>query len=389
MSTWTEGEVLQLKKHGNAHTRNVWLANAPPVGTGGRPKEGDDINIFKRFVVDAYEHKRYYVEAGSNNSPPSVPNNDTRNLETRMNTQQKSVHDSNGTADKWSASSTAAFSENTSRSNGASSKIESVLPPVPAQPPVDLLDFGAFDESPTDLANTSSGTGAVGVNDFFSTPSAQDAVEVLDLFSSENVTNTATIIDREFGEFIQADQGPNTQAPTIVGGFDPFNSTNVPMSTSNDILPPMKPSNMDRNQNSSHSFDPFSSAYQPSNHIQNSMGQTQNFNMPGNTTNFHAGTNASNGMQKIDMFSQANNSLLVTQVPNMMNNHGYTQQNINLSQQMKSNTQNSFGMTNFNIMQHNLNVQGNNISKTFSSQPINGNAMAEEKKTDPFAGLGF
>lgn len=387
MSTWTEGEVLQLKKHGNAHARKVWLAKAPPVGTGGRPKEGDDINIFKSFVVDVYEHKRYYVEAGSNNSPPSVPNNDTRNVETKMNLQQQKFHASNGTTVKWSASSTAAFSENTSQTNGASSKIESVLPPVPAQPPVDLLDFGAFDENPTDLANTSSRTGAVGMDDFFSAPSAQNAVEVLDLFSSESVTNTAsTIIDKEFGEFTQANQGPNTQAPTKVGDFDPFNSTNVPMSTSNDFLPPIKPANMRQHQNISHSFDPFSSAYQPSNHNQNSLGQTQNFNMPGNTTNFHAGTNASKGMQNINMFSQANSNL---QVPTMMNNYGYTQQNIYLSQQMKTNTQNSFGMTNLNIMQHNLNVQGNNISNNFSSQTTNGNAVAEEKKADPFAGLGF
>jgi GTPase-activating protein that regulates ARFs (ADP-ribosylation factors), involved in ARF-mediated vesicular transport len=59
MSSWDQGEVLKLKKNGNEVARNTWLAGAPQPGVGGRPKEGDDVNIFKRFVVTVYEEKKY------------------------------------------------------------------------------------------------------------------------------------------------------------------------------------------------------------------------------------------------------------------------------------------------------------------------------------------
>ena len=62
MSAWDHGEVTRLKTHGNDYVRRVWLATAPEVGAGGRPREGDDIGVFKRFVIDVYEHKRYYRE---------------------------------------------------------------------------------------------------------------------------------------------------------------------------------------------------------------------------------------------------------------------------------------------------------------------------------------
>ena len=65
MSTWTTGEVLALssaRTGGNDRARKVWLGNAPPVGTGGRPKEGSDVSVFKRFVVDAYDNRRYFRE---------------------------------------------------------------------------------------------------------------------------------------------------------------------------------------------------------------------------------------------------------------------------------------------------------------------------------------
>ena len=65
MSSWTDGEVLQLKTHGNDHCRNTWLAKAPPPGSGGRPREGDHIALFKSFIVDAYERKKYYGEGSS------------------------------------------------------------------------------------------------------------------------------------------------------------------------------------------------------------------------------------------------------------------------------------------------------------------------------------
>ena len=70
MSSWTDAEVAELEAKGNDYARNTWLKNAPPVGTGGRPKEGDHIDVFKRFVVDVYEHKKYYGEYSG--APPAA-----------------------------------------------------------------------------------------------------------------------------------------------------------------------------------------------------------------------------------------------------------------------------------------------------------------------------
>lgn len=62
MSSWTDAEVAELERKGNDYCRQTWLKKAPQEGVGGRPKPGMDINVYKRFVVDAYEHKRYYGE---------------------------------------------------------------------------------------------------------------------------------------------------------------------------------------------------------------------------------------------------------------------------------------------------------------------------------------
>ena len=68
MSSWTPAEVLQLKANGNDKARATWLAKAPPPGQGGRPQEGSDINVFKAFIVDVYERKKYYREDGDGSS---------------------------------------------------------------------------------------------------------------------------------------------------------------------------------------------------------------------------------------------------------------------------------------------------------------------------------
>lgn len=74
MSSWTDQEVAELKRKGNDYARRTWLKNAPPVGQGGRPKEGDSIDTFKRFVVEAYERKRYYGEDdGAAPAPMAAP----------------------------------------------------------------------------------------------------------------------------------------------------------------------------------------------------------------------------------------------------------------------------------------------------------------------------
>ena len=67
MSSWTHEEVQELELKGNDHARQTWLMNAPPCGQGGRPKPGMELSVYKRFVVECYEHKRYYGTAKANN----------------------------------------------------------------------------------------------------------------------------------------------------------------------------------------------------------------------------------------------------------------------------------------------------------------------------------
>lgn len=114
MSSWTQAEVLALQKSGNDVARQTWLATAPPIGTGGRPKPGDDLNIFKSFIVDVYERKRY-LEANRPTGRPSL--RVEKNSRTKPAAQKKTGKETHSKID--TPASTPAF-----------------------EPVVDLLDFG-------------------------------------------------------------------------------------------------------------------------------------------------------------------------------------------------------------------------------------------------------
>ena len=81
MSTWTleEVEALTPPLGGNELVERTWLGKAPPPGgrypqgKGQRPKQGDDIHIFKQFVIDAYENQLFRVEASSISPSEVVP----------------------------------------------------------------------------------------------------------------------------------------------------------------------------------------------------------------------------------------------------------------------------------------------------------------------------
>lgn len=62
MSAWTNAEVAELERKGNDHARRTWLQSAPPCGSGGRPSPDSELTVFKRFVLECYENKRYYGE---------------------------------------------------------------------------------------------------------------------------------------------------------------------------------------------------------------------------------------------------------------------------------------------------------------------------------------
>ena len=123
MSSWTVTEVQSLTEAGgggNDVARRTWLANAPPIGTGGRPREGDDVNVFKRFIVQVYEERRYWAE-------------DTGAVAAAPMPAQPPV--------------TAAAAAPRHRVV-APPKRAPARAPAPAAPALDLLDFGAFESAP-------------------------------------------------------------------------------------------------------------------------------------------------------------------------------------------------------------------------------------------------
>jgi hypothetical protein len=123
--------VLQLKANGNDAARATWLARAPPVGQGGRPKEGESLDVFKSFVVDVYERKKYYTDGEAPVQQQHVPPQPQQQKTPLQQRLQASV----------------------------------AAPPVAVA--VDLLDFGSFEITAV-AAPTSSA--AVFTSDFGSPP---------------------------------------------------------------------------------------------------------------------------------------------------------------------------------------------------------------------------
>lgn len=145
MSSWSMAEILEIKTTGNDYCRRVWLGGAPPVGMKGRPKEGDDINVFKRFVVDAYERKRYYRD------PSDAPAESVEEQET-----PPPVKSTKKKKKKAAAPRTVPVALNAEGQWGNSHQTshQSQPPAAPAAPATDLLDFGNFDSAPTAAEST-------------------------------------------------------------------------------------------------------------------------------------------------------------------------------------------------------------------------------------------
>ena len=130
MSSWTDAEVAELQQKGNDYCRRTWLKNAPPIGSGGRPREGDHVDVFKRFVVDTYERKAYYGEDDGGGAP------------VQMSTPQPQI----ATAVPLARPPTAFAAPPSSRPQQfvAQAPPPAPRPPAPAPAPVaDLLDFAS------------------------------------------------------------------------------------------------------------------------------------------------------------------------------------------------------------------------------------------------------
>ena len=162
MSTWTMDEVLDLsieRNGGNEAALHIWLENAPPPGgkyAGGvRPKSGDDVNVFKRFVTDCYEHGKFKA------STPFMPLANESNSINTSGARSTPHHGNNGTSRSLAppaplVKTTSPKSPKSLRKVGSGSNVK------PSSPDVDLLgfdmpetstsggsDFGSFSAAPS------------------------------------------------------------------------------------------------------------------------------------------------------------------------------------------------------------------------------------------------
>ena len=418
MSSWDQGEVLKLKKHGNNYARKVWLATAPEPGIGGRPKEGDDVNVFKRFVVTVYENRRYYREAdelGAGNQAI-----------TAQQVKPVAVH-----VPPKEARVTAIPKK------VASSRKARVRAPAPTPMPTptpDLLDFGAFDSAPApaQAANTN-------IHDFADFTQAQPPSSLSDppfdpFGNNGNQTKTSAPAPKQRGDFsakAQSSSAPNNlfdpfQNNNSGGGTGAFNSNmnnsgmNNPMMNNmagginSGMMQNINGNMMNNNMNMNNNLGGLNlGMMQNINGNMNNVMNTNNNNMGGfnsgmmqnangtmmnnmmNMNNNNMGGFNSGIMQNDNGNMSMNNSNMAmnsTGTNNMMNMP--PQQNLGgclgtLNGQLNnmtlmSNTGNSNNLTqpmNINVMQ----PMNNSISNNFTKAP----AAVASRKDDPFSGLGF
>ncbi|KAL7577688.1 hypothetical protein ACA910_015199 [Epithemia clementina (nom. ined.)] len=266
MSSWTEGEVLQLKKAGNDVARATWVARAPPIGTQGRPKEGDSLDIFKAFIVDVYERKRYYSEGGQA-AAVGVPLGRQTSTQPPPQQQQQQQHPPPPPPQ-------------TSRPTPPP---QPVAPPAPPPPPpsVDLFSFDSAPAAPS--------------NSFFAGNSGEDPFA-----PSAGGGNNAM----SFATFDNPSESNNNNNPISFGDFE-----------SHTALTPATPAP------APFSFDPFTGASsQGSGGGSNSdFGEFSGFSSYTSTTNFGANASATAPapVDKKPIMNSANTSAQSAMISNM------------------------------------------------------------------------
>lgn len=198
MSSWDHGEALKLKVHGNDYARKVWLATAPPPGVGGRPSEGDDIGVFKRFVVDAYEQRRYYRDPSGSDS-------------------KDQVKDVTGIADSATDVPSTNISSSMSSTTLVHTPSSSVGPVV-----VDLLDFAVFDTpTPPSTSIADSAPPVCTSSDAFFDPFNNDSASLVADVSSQSAS-TATINKLTSSHNNSNNCNNNTSQINNIMSFDAF-----------------------------------------------------------------------------------------------------------------------------------------------------------------------
>ena len=374
MSSWDHGEVLQLKTHGNEYARRVWLGNAPPPGESGRPREGDDINVFKRFVVEAYENKKYYKE------PVEGESYEEEKASARPRSGVKS-------AGRTITSHKPNVALQTNVLNTSAAPLRPPQPaaaPMPvAAPEVDLLDFGAFDSSPP--PNNAHQPNA-------HVQPANSAPVAHDVFDPFNTNSHATV---------SAPVAPavNNQMQMVVNqpssgfddaSFDPFGTMSTNSQPAQTATTPVVNQPVMNNSGMMMGSMNYSGMNGSMNNTMSGAGNIM-INGMGNMTQNQMQQNMMNGMPSSNML-----------VNNMMPNNMGMGNNFMMNSNMMNN---QMGLMNNNMMQGSMGTPNSGVHKTMpATQAMNMNIMqpnnnsisnnfgikpADSEKKDPFAGLGF
>jgi len=391
---------------------------------GGRPREGDDIGVFKRFVVEVYEKRRYYKEddggatdcgVGAGASAGDAPAGKKEALKGH-HSGSRSIHDTIG---------------NNGNCNGAGQwgKKHAILPsqraaapapkPAAAAPTVDLLDFGNFDSAlPQPTAPSSQTNSQTHPHDIFdpfnsTDPPANNAFDAASISSApaKQTTSATTATangtsDDDFFNALQSGTATSTSSvatapPTVMADpFDPFQMMNANPSTfgsqqqqqtqhhqqqqlhqnGGEKKPIMNTFNgMSNNANNNHGVNSSGHFLHNSNHFNGNGVNSLQPIMPNHMNMKNASSNSVNtGMMMMNgngMISNSNSSHISNNNHNIMMNGGmmngnniYNNNDNNMMMMMNNNNMMMQGGT-MGIMLNNTN--GNNNGN--NSRIMNGN----------------
>lgn len=397
MSSWTEGEVLELRTvGGNDRARATWLATAPPPGQNGRPRSGSPIDVFKSFIVEVYERKKYYREFPSGNDVDVTSVSQQRLQSSPLPAAKPSRHQQNGESKQRQV---------TQLSN----------PPVV----VDLLDFGSFD-TPLASAPAEASSNVVAVTDPFSgfdvspigiassTPQPQTATfDPFGISGSSNLSNMHDFASMNTSSNICVVNGKNVES------FDPFGiaSVAVPLPLEPRKIPIMNNSKVNNAKNiemmmSNNSINAgiMNNGYGGLSMHLHSSTPNNNLTSIGTGLPYHQqsimqpSTNSAMMMNMVDNVGQARNNPGIVNTSMAMN--GATNIGLSMSNSMYNNfgigTGSYSGGGSTMMMQNGMGRSGGMVTNMIPG----GNSMnristnfdgrsQQTTKTDPFANLGL
>ncbi|KAL7470049.1 hypothetical protein ACHAXS_010293 [Conticribra weissflogii] len=399
MSSWDHGEVLALQTKGNDYARRVWLAYAPEVGAGGRPREGDDIGVFKRFVVEVYEKRRYYKEDdggatdGAVGASASAGHAQTRQKEAFKShpSGSRSIHNTIGSNCNYNGAGQWGKKQTTLSSQPAAAPAPK---PPAAAPTVDLLDFGNFDSAlPHPTAPSSQSNSQSDHRDVFDpfnnrdhpTSNAFDAVSISSApakqLTSVTTSTTNNTSDDDFFNSLQSGNAPLTSSvatapPTAMADpFDPFHTMDAtPSMLGAQQQQTQQQQNRGEKKPIMNTFIGISTNANTS-HSVNNCGNFVNNNNNFNGNNFQPSMFNNMNMMNASSNSVNNDNMMMMNVSGIMNNSSNSGKYNHNMMMNEGNMMNGGMISDHNTYNNNNNIIINNNNMMMTNNNYNNSSM--------------